>query len=387
MGDEVLTKVCIITSVHEPFDSRIFHREARTLAETDYEVTLVAPADFECEERQGVTIKGVKTAPSRTQRMRVWRDIFHRVGILRPDVIHFHDPELLLLVPLFRLRFGNQVKIIYDVHEYFVAALTSKYWIPVWLRPVVAQIAGRLEGLIVHQTDGIICAVEGQLPLYEGFQGPKAVVRNLPVARVFENARPHPDIDDPGFRLIYVGLILPKRGIDILLEAMRILHQRGHDDIFLYVIGPETSPRYTHALQTFVHQHGLDHQVKWLGYIPPQEIKHYLANAHVGLAPGRYTRQYGNPGLTTKLFEYLLMGLPVLSVDYPHRRVYVEESQCGLIVPAEDIKAHVDAILWFQDHPQEARAMGARGRAMVLNQYIWEQQRTRLLQFYNEILS
>jgi glycosyltransferase involved in cell wall biosynthesis len=381
-----MTHVCVITSVHKPFDGRIFYRECCTLAQAGYNVTLVAPADFERKEREGVTVLGVTPAASRLQRICVWRDILRRVRALKPDVIHFHDPELLLLVPLFRLRFGKQVKIIYDVHEYFIAALVSKYWIPKRLRPIVARIAAVLEKLIIRQVDGMICAVEGQLALYK-FHGPKAVVRNLPLASLFKDAEPHPALDAPGFKLVYVGLILPKRAIDILLEAMRILHERGHDDIHLYLIGPETSTEYMQTLQAFIRQHGLDAQVKWIGYIPPHELEHYLANADVGLVPGLYTPQYKNPGLTTKLFEYLLMGLPVLSVDYPHRRIYIEESKCGLVVEAEDVQAHVEAILWFYRHPQEGQSMGARGQAMVKDHYIWEKEAVHLIEFYKQIVS
>lgn len=377
-----MTQVCVITSVHKPFDGRIFYRECRTLAQAGYDVTLVAPAEFEHEEREGVTILGVKPAASRAQRMRVWRDIFRHMHALKPEVIHFHDPELLLLVPLFRLHFGKRVKIIYDVHEYFIASLTCKYWIPAWLRPVVAKTAQLLERLLLKGINGIICAVDGQTPLYDTFAGPIVVVRNLPVARLFEGATPHPQLDISGFKLIYVGLILPERGIDVVLEAMRTLHSQGHTDIYLFLIGPETSSEYIESIHTFIDHHQMEQHIKWIGYIPHQEIKHYLANADVGLVPGLYTPQYRNPGLTTKLFEYLLCGLPVLSVDYPHRQIYIEEGNCGLTVPAENVHAHVEAILWLRDHTQERESMGQRGRGMVLDHYVWEHEQERLLNFY-----
>jgi len=382
----VSARVCVLTSVHSPFDGRIFHRECQALRRAGYDVTVVAPAERARQERSGIPVLGVPRPGTRRERPVVWVRLLRRVLGLRPDVVHFHDPELLLLVPALRLAFGSQVKIVYDVHEYFVDSLAGKYWIPRLLRPLVRSAARLMEQLLVRGVDGIVCAVEGQRPLYSGFKGPIAVVRNLPHARLFQDARPHPALDVGGFRLIYVGLILPKRGIDVLLEAMRRLRERGATDVYLFLVGPPTSPVYVEQIREFIRAHGLTRQVRWLDAVPYHELKHYLAAADVGLAPGLVTLQYRNPGISTKLFEYMLCGLPVVSADYPHRRVYIEEGNCGLVVPPEDPEAYAEAILWLRDHPDEARAMGERGRAMVLDHYQWEQEQARLLAFYEEVL-
>jgi glycosyltransferase involved in cell wall biosynthesis len=381
------THICVITSVHRPFDGRVFYRQCKTLAQAGYQVTLIAPADFERQQRDGLTVLGVPRPTSRRQRPLVWWRLYRLVRRLHPHVVHFHDPELLLLVPLFRLTLGRDVKIVYDVHEYFVDSLAEKYWIPSRLRALAVSAAGGLERLLVRGVDGIICAVEGQKPLYAGFRGPIAVLRNLPFATLFENAEPHPALDVDGFKLIYVGLILPKRGIDVLLAAMQILRQQGQKDVHLFLIGPDTSPAYIQEIQALVRDHQLFDQVHWLGYVPHDQIKHYLANAHVGLVPGAPTRQYRNPGISTKLLEYMLCGLPIVSVDRPHHLVYLEESNCGLAVPLGDAPAHAEAILWLRDHPHEARTMGLRGRAMVLDHYTWEREQSRLLEFYQKLSS
>ncbi len=380
-----MTHICVITSVHKPFDGRIFHRECTALVQAGYQVTLLAPADFEQQVVKGVEVIGIPLPDNRLQRPLVWWRLYRRLRSLQPDVVHLHDPELLLLVPLLRVTLGRRVKIVYDVHEYFVDALSEKYWIPSRLRPLAVSVAGWLEKQLIRGVQGIVCAVEGQTPLYNGFQGPIAVVRNLPAARLFEEAEPHPTLAVGGFKLIYVGLILPERGIDVLLDAMCMLHRQGVDDVYLFLIGPDTSSDYIQSIQEFAKVYQLSDQVHWLGYIPHHQLKHYLVAAHVGLAPGLHTRQYKNPGLTTKIFEYLLCGLPVLSTDYPHRRVYLEESNCGLTVPARDVSAHADAILWLRDHPMEARAMGERGQAMVLDHYTWEAERKNLLTFYQAL--
>jgi glycosyltransferase involved in cell wall biosynthesis len=377
--------VCVLTSVHQPFDGRIFYRECTTLSKAGYKVTLIAPADFDREERDGVTVLGVPKPAKRFERPLVWFRLFKMVRKLCPDVIHFHDPELLLLAPLFRLFLGKNTKIIYDVHEYFLDSLAVKYWIPAPIRPIIVFIAKWLEYILVKSTNAIICAVQEQRSLYENHDKPIAVVRNLPIANLFSDAIPHPALNVNGFKLVYVGLILPERGIDIMLEAMRMLYQQGHKDIYLYLIGPETSPAYIQEIKNFIQQHNLSELVHWLGYVPHDELKHYLSNSNVGMAPGLRTRQYDNPGISTKLFEYMLCGLPIISADHPHRKRYIDESNCGLTVPPNSINAHAQAIATLHEHPGQAHSMGQRGREMVLDHYIWEKEKDQLITFYKDI--
>ena len=368
------TRVCVLTSVHRPFDGRIFHRECKTLAQAGYQVTLIVPADLKQQHRDGITILGIPRPTSRIQRPLVWWRLFRLTRRLRPDAIHLHDPELLLLVPLLRLTLGQRVKIIYDSHEYFADSVAGKYWIHPWLRPLVSVTVNGLERLLVRGVQGVICVVEGQKRLYDSFGGPMAIVRNLPFATLFEGAEPHPLLDVDGFKLIYVGLILPKRGINVLMDAMRLLREQGHTDVHLFLIGPDTSPAYIQEILTFAQTHQLANQVRWLGYVPHDQLKHYLANADASVAPGLHTRQYKNQSIATKLFEYMLSGLPIVSADHSQWRLYIEESHCGLVVPPQDASAHAEAILWLRDHPQEARTMGQRGQAMVLDHYTWEQE-------------
>ena len=377
--------IALLTAVHTPFDVRIFHREARALAAAGYQVTLLAPAAFRREERDGVSVIGVSHVRHRWQRPLIWRQLLRETRRLHPAVIHFHDPELLLLVPCFRLLWGRRVKIIYDVHEYFVDAIAAKHWIPHRLRPLVARIAGRLEQRLVRGVDGLLLAVEGQRELYPRFKGPITVLRNLPATEIFEDAHPHPVLNVPGLRLIYVGLLLPQRGIQTLLQALQQLDTNGVTDVTLFLIGPATSADYLREIQTFAAAHGLEERIRWLGAIPHDQLKHYLVNADIGLIPGQPTRQYTRPALSTKLFEYLLCGLPLISVDYTYTRPFIEESTCGIIVENTP-DSFAAAIQELRSAPDMRRAMGARGRAMVLTHYTWETERPKLLDFYLQLL-
>ncbi|UCG25579.1 MAG: glycosyltransferase family 4 protein [Chloroflexota bacterium] len=380
-------KLCVLTSVHQSDDGRIFHRESVTLAEAGYDVTFVVPADFELKKRHGVTVRGVKPVARRLARPLVWLRLLRQALDIKPEVVHFHDPELLLIGPLLKLSLGSGVKLIFDVHEYFVDSLADKYWIPARLRPWTRAAANALQGLLLRWVDGVICAVDGLVPLYKQTGRPIAVVRNLPLAKLFEGGIPHQALDTTGFKLIYVGLILPKRGINIVLEAMRLLHVGNEHSVHLYLVGRAVSTDYMTELAEFCEHNGLTDYVHWLGPVPHEELKHYLANADAGLLPGLNTLQYSNPGIATKLFEYLLCELPVISADYPHRRRYIEEAQCGIMVPPEEPGAHAEAVRRLMQCPEETASMGERGRAYVLASYTWESEQARLLDFYQIVLA
>jgi glycosyltransferase involved in cell wall biosynthesis len=380
----MVEKVGVISSAHKLSDGRIFHRQCVTLAVNGYDVTYVAPASFREKKRLGVTVRGVKPAGGRKGRPLVWLRLFRELLRMRPQVVHFHDPELLLLMPFVKLWLGRRTTTIYDVHEYFIDSLADKYWIPGPIRGLAMRLAAVLERLLLNWVDAIVCAVDGLVPLYRGSGKPIAVVRNLPRAALFQDARPHPALDICGFKLIYAGLILPKRGINVLLEAMRLLNA-SNPDVRLFLLGDATSADYMTFIRQFCEEHQLIDHVKWLGPVPHDEVKNYLAGADVGLLPGIKTRQYSNPGIATKVFEYMLCSLPIVSADFPQGRDHILEAECGVLVGPENVDDHVAAIAYLAANKDEASAMGKRGQAYALENYTWEADGKRLTDFYRRL--
>ena len=66
--------VCILTSVHHPFDTRIFHKEAKSLVKAGYDVSLIAQHDKE-EIVDGIRIVPLPKPKNRIVRMTrtVWQ--------------------------------------------------------------------------------------------------------------------------------------------------------------------------------------------------------------------------------------------------------------------------------------------------------------------------
>jgi len=69
--------------------------------------------------------------------------------------------------------------------------------------------------------------------------------------------------------------------------------------------------------------------------------------------------------LPSKIFEAAGMGRPILIGVNGDARALVEEAGAGLAFEPEDEEGLVRALLFLADHPEEGRAMGARGRAFM----------------------
>ncbi|MGC9523779.1 MAG: glycosyltransferase [Anaerolineae bacterium] len=377
-------RICVLTSVHDPFDPRIFYREARALAGAGHDVILIAPGDFSEQVRDGVRILGAARPTSRWGRPRTWLSLLRHAIRLDPDVIHVHDPELLLLVPLLRVRLGKRVRLIYDVHEYFIDSIAHKVWIPPVLRKPAAQVVRVLERALGRGVDGLVFAVDEQAPLYDKWRARKQAIHNYPEVRIFADPRPLTKPMDERYRLAHFGSLYERRGIMEMLEALpRVIKEVP--DTLLILGGKFESAAFEKRVQAFLRDRGLSQHVKLVGWVDHTRVRDYLASADVAWLPGLKVQQYQNWALSTKLLECMLMGLPIVSADLPYHRTFIEKADCGLMVPGDDPAAHAEALIWLYHHPEERRAMGARGRRLVLENYTWERESEKLIAFYEAL--
>lgn len=385
MTAERTPRVCVLTSAHKPTSTRIFYKQCRALVRGGYRVTLVAPSDVKHEVRHGVRILGVRKPRSRWERPLIWLSLLRQALALKPDVVHFHDPELLAIMPFVRSALGRDVRIIYDVHEYFVDSIAHKIWIPRSLRGLAGRFGRTAERILGRTVDGLVFVVEEQKEFYTGWRAKRAVVHNYPDPDAFADPQPVPDLPAGRFRLVYIGSIYARRGIMTMLEALAQVVPHAPETL-LILGGAFESEAYRQRVHSFIAEHRLEGHVTFLGWVDHARIKDYLAGADVAWLPGLPVKQYRHRAISTKQLECMLMGLPIVSSDHPHRREFIEEAQCGFSVTADDPAAHAEAVLWLYRHPQERRAMGARGRQLVLDKYSWSKEAIVLRAFYEQLL-
>ncbi|MDP1658939.1 MAG: glycosyltransferase [Methylotenera sp.] len=133
--------------------------------------------------------------------------------------------------------------------------------------------------------------------------------------------------EDAPLQLVYVGSVQKDRGRDVMLEAMAIVNQFGKIAHLTIVGATAEQSTYCHKA---VEKLGITYSVTIHGRVPGQMIPDYLSTADAGLCLWEDLPWYRfNP--PTKLFEYLVAGLPVLASNIRTHTEYVLDGFNGVI--------------------------------------------------------
>ncbi|GAB6183586.1 glycosyltransferase family 4 protein [Thermodesulfovibrio hydrogeniphilus] len=367
------TKVCILTTVHSPFDTRIFHKEAKTLAQAGYDVTLIA------QHEKDVVVDGVKIIALPKLRNRLarifgltWR-AFCLALRQRADIYHFHDPELIPVGLLLRLL-GKRV--IYDVHENVPKQILHKEWIPSPLRWLVAKVAQFVEAVAGKILNAVVAATP---QIAKHFPAAKTVVvQNFPILDELLPPNPMPYTSRP-LKVAYVGGITAIRGVREMVQAMALLPNSLSAKLVLVgTFSPLTLEEVVRRLPGW-------ERVEFLGWQDRSGVAKVLGDVRVGLVVfGPVPNNV--EGWPAKLFEYMSTGLPVIASNFPLWKEIVEGNQCGITVDPLDPKAIAQAIEYLLTNPEEAQKMGENGRRAVKEKYNWDLEAAKLLSLYKELL-
>src|SRR5690625_4746589 len=106
-----------MTTVHHPYDPRIYHKECYSLQQAGYDVTLIAQESSEAAQTyEAITHIPVKTYSSRIKRM-IFGSLaaYRQAKKLKADVYHFHDSELLMFVWLVKKKEDIDIYYFYDL--------------------------------------------------------------------------------------------------------------------------------------------------------------------------------------------------------------------------------------------------------------------------------
>jgi len=360
-----------------PFDGRVFHKEARRLAKAGYDVTLIARHDKE-EVVGGVRVVPLPEAKSRLKRAtNVMRQLYRLAVRENADVYHFHDPEL-MLVGLRLKRRGK--KVIWDAHEHYPNSILDKYYIARPLRRLISRSFDLFERAVVRWFDYVIYTTPLVGARYATMKVRSGRVENYPIIELSETLPRQPQE-----KIIYLGGMSKIRGLVEVAQGFAEVVQK-HANWKLCLVGSYSPASFETELRDLVKKLGVGANVEFIAWVPYDEKEKLSSQAAMGVIT--YLPYSNNTScLPNKLFDYMLVGLPVIASNFPLYREVVEGSQCGLIVDPSKPQEIATAMEYLIEHPDEARRMGENGRRAVLEKFNWEKESQQLLRIYDEVLA
>ncbi|MFC2029465.1 glycosyltransferase family 4 protein [Chloroflexota bacterium] len=377
-----MAHVCVLSSVHDALDNRVFYREAQSLQRAGHEVTLIAVHDCD-ETKDGVRIIGLPRV-RRLQRPRLWRTLLRHAQESRADIYHFHDPELLLVTPWVRWRTGSPT--IYDIHEAYSEFIQVKDYMPGWLRYPVAWVFRWLEPLLARLQSALVFTDDQIAAAFTRLDCPKATLYNFPGrSLVDQGVAATENLERRNATILYLGGLERNRGSELMLEAFANVH-RQVPAARLLIVGHFMPSQLEDEVREDAARRGLENAVEITGRVPFEEIGQYLRRAAVGWVPWQPVPK-NKKNTPTKLFEYMAYALPIVSSDLPSTQPFVRAGENGFLVIADDPDAHTRAIVRLLGQPDEAARMGRAGQELVQTTWNWDKMEERLLGLYQTLLS
>jgi glycosyltransferase involved in cell wall biosynthesis len=167
--------------------------------------------------------------------------------------------------------------------------------------------------------------------------------------------------------ILFVGLIREDKGVEVLLEAARLLKTNGQR-FRVQLVGEFTSAKYREKLFREVSEKGLEQCVEFCGRKVDDEKWAHYRSADIFCFP----TYYGSESFGIVLLEAMMFELPVVSTAWRGIPGVVEEGVTGFLTDIKDPAAIADRLKQLLDNEHLRTRMGKSGRARYLERFTVE---------------
>lgn len=246
------------------------------------------------------------------------------------DIVHAHTPRSAMIGRLAAAWTGRPF--VYHVHSP-TALDSTRRWQNVWNAWLERASLWRAARLIT------VSRSLGDRMRAAGFSRISVVPNGVPARAEI------PDRDPPGasWKLGMVALFRPRKGTEVLLAALAVLRQAGHD-VVLRAVGPFETEAYQRELKSHVERLGLSDAVQWVGFT--RDVDSELAKMDLMILPSLF-----GEGLPMVILEAMAIGVPVVATAVEGTPEAIRDGIDGLIArpnDAEDLASTIARVVTGQ---------------------------------------
>ncbi|MEN9938044.1 MAG: hypothetical protein RLZZ387_4623 [Chloroflexota bacterium] len=165
--------------------------------------------------------------------------------------------------------------------------------------------------------------------------------------------------------ILCIGTLHEVKGQTYLIEACRLLRERGVDAVCRFVGEGEDRA----ALQAQIDAVGLSDRVQLLGRRTREQIAALLAETDVVVTPSVPTKSGKREGIPVVLMEAMGSGVAVVASRLSGIPELVEHERSGLLAPPRDAEALAEALARLAADPELRARLGEAGREKVVREF------------------
>jgi glycosyltransferase involved in cell wall biosynthesis len=208
---------------------------------------------------------------------------------------------------------------------------------------------------------------------------------NADFARLLADA-PERSPTNGALRLLSVGRLVEKKGLDVLVDAHSLVAERGVR-AETTLVGGGDGDAYEAALRRRIAERRLDGDVRLAGELSQAALLSEYTRASVFCLPCRVLPNGDRDGIPNVLVEAMAAGVPVVSTAISGIPELVTDGVNGLLVPPDDPERLADALLRLHGDPALRARLAAAGRETVRERFDGEQLARQMAALFREALA
>jgi glycosyltransferase involved in cell wall biosynthesis len=296
----------------------------------------------------------------------------------RYDVIHVHSvPDFLVFAALPTKLLG--ARIVLDIHDILPEFYASKFRIS--QRSAIFKCMLLCERISAACADHMIVAndIWHDRLITRSVRPEKCTtIRNYPDPAIFTahgEAR-----QQDRFLILYPGTLNRHQGLDVAIRAFALVADEMPGAVFhIYGEGSERE-----SLQALIETLHLQQRVSLLDFLPIQQVARIMEQADLAVVPKRVSSSFGNEAASTKIMEFMSLGVPVIVSRTRIDSLYFDDSMVRFVEPENETElARAIYDLWL--HP-EVRKQMTENAADYLEENNWNRQKREYLRILDALL-
>ena len=179
-------------------------------------------------------------------------------------------------------------------------------------------------------------------------------------------------------KLLYVGGLTKARGAEVMIRAYNEVKKKA--EVELNIVGGF----YDKKLEMWAKKYDKknDLKINWLGWINYKELTPIFSETSIGLCLLQNQERY-NKAIATKIYEYLVMGIPVISSKGLFVDRLIERANCGNSVDGTSVDNVAKAILNLLK--EDLEKIGLNGQRFARKRFMWEKREEKLSEIVKEL--